>query len=122
MARSKNLGSSAVLFARDVRWCWGQLPVHSSGCWLVQPYSMTCCGILLYLPVRLTTPTNVSFWTVRAVGAVVYCVREVVFLLPTLFSLSDVNQVDGQQKRAGLFPPFSMLSVTSRPRFSRCRL
>ena len=70
----------------------------SLGCWLVEPYSMTCCGIWRYLPVRLTTPTNVSFWTVRAIGAVVYCVRDVVFLLPTLFSLSVVNQVDGQQK------------------------
>ena len=65
----------------------------SLGCWLVQPYSMTCCGIWRYLPVRLTTPTNVSFWTFRSVGAVVYCVREVVFLLPTLFSLSVVKQV-----------------------------
>ena len=32
----------------------------------------------------MVSPT-LAFWTVRSVGAVVYCVREVVFLLPTLF-------------------------------------
>ena len=34
-----------------------------------------------------------AFSTIRSVGAVVYCVRGVVFLLPTLFFFTVVEQV-----------------------------
>ena len=40
----------------------------------------------------MVSPT-LAFWIVRSVCAVVYCVREVVFLLPTLFSFTVGEQV-----------------------------
>ena len=50
----------------------------------------------------MVSPT-LAFWIVRSVGTVVYCVREVVFLLPTLFSFAVGEQVQMPLVALGIF-------------------